>query len=165
MDETLIPVQIGQRFFPQTPDMGAIIQIISESKKFVVCIGHHEAVALEEALQQQEAPRPMTHQLMTSVMLGFDIKVRKAVVTQVVQGNFFGLLVLERKGSDGILQEAHIDCRPSDAFVLSARLGFPLFVTAEVLEDVPEIDVSDIIDAAEDDEMPDFPGLGNDEEE
>lgn len=165
MDDNLIPVQIGQRFFPQTPDMGAIIQIVSESKRFVVCIGHHEAIALEEALQQQDAPRPMTHQLLTSVMLGFDIEVRRAIVTQVVQGNFFGLLVLERKGSDGILQEAHIDCRPSDAFVLSARLGFPLFVTSEVLEEVPEIDVSDLIDASGADDMPDFPGLEINEEE
>ncbi|MAJ28094.1 hypothetical protein CBD41_01585 [bacterium TMED181] len=165
MDDNLIPVQIGQRFFPQTPDMGAIIQIVSESKRFVVCIGHHEAIALEEALQQQDAPRPMTHQLLTSVMLGFDIEVRRAIVTQVVQGNFFGLLVLERKGSDGILQEAHIDCRPSDAFVLSARLGFPLFVTSEVLEEVPEIDVSDLIDASAADDMPDFPGLEINEEE
>lgn len=165
MDDNLIPVQIGQRFFPQTPDMGAIIQIVSESKRFVVCIGHHEAIALEEALQQQDAPRPMTHQLLTSVMLGFDIEVRRAIVTQVVQGNFFGLLVLERKGSDGILQEAHIDCRPSDAFVLSARLGFPLFVTSEVLEEVPEIDISDLIDASAADDMPDFPGLEINEEE
>ena len=165
MDDNLIPVQIGQRFFPQTPDMGAIIQIVSESKRFVVCIGHHEAIALEEALQQQDAPRPMTHQLLTSVMLGFDIEVRRAIVTQVVQGNFFGLLVLERKGSDGILQESHIDCRPSDAFVLSARLGFPLFVTSEVLEEVPEIDVSDLIDASAADDMPDFPGLEINEEE
>ena len=107
----------------------------------------------------------MTHQLLTSVMLGFDIEVRRAIVTQVVQGNFFGLLVLERKGSDGILQEAHIDCRPSDAFVLSARLGFPLFVTSEVLEEVPEIDVSDLIDASAADDMPDFPGLEINEEE
>ena len=165
MDDNLIPVQIGQRFFPQTPDMGAIIQIVSESKRFVVCIGHHEAIALEEALQQQDAPRPMTHQLLTSVMLGFDIEVRRAIVTQVVQGNFFGLLVLERKGSDGILQEAHIDCRPSDAFVLSARLGFPLFVTSEVLEEVPEIDISYLIDASAADDMPDFPGLEINEEE
>ena len=145
--------------------MGAIIQIVSESKRFVVCIGHHEAIALEEALQQHDAPRPITHQLLTSVMLGFDIEVRRAIVTQVVQGNFFGLLVLERKGSDGILQEAHIDCRPSDAFVLSARLGFPLFVTSEVLEEVPEIDISDLIDASAADDMPDFPGLEINEEE
>lgn len=159
MNDELIPIQIGPRCFPQTPDMGAIVQILSENKKFVICIGHSEAIALEEAMQKQESPRPMTHQLMGSIMLGFDIRIRKAIVTQVMQGNFFGMLVLERKGSDGILQEAHIDCRPSDAMVLSARLDFPLFATQEVLENVPEIDVADIIESGEDDPMPDFPGL------
>lgn len=159
MTDELIPIQIGPRCFPQSPEMGAIVQILSESKKFVICIGHPEAIALEEAMQKQESPRPMTHQLMSSIMLGFDIHVRKAVVTQVMQGNFFGMLVLERKGSDGILQEAHIDCRPSDAMVLSARLGFPLFATQEVVDNVPEIDVADIVDSGDDDPMPDFPGL------
>ena len=159
MTDDLIPIQIGPRVFPQTPEMGAIVQILSDDRKFVICIGHPEAVALEEAIQQQESPRPMTHQLMSSILLGFDIEVRKAIVTQVMQGNFFGMLVLERKGTDGILQEAHIDCRPSDAMVLSARLGFPLFVTREVLDQVPEIDVADIVESGDDDSMPDFPGL------
>ena len=159
MTDELIPIQIGPRCFPQSPEMGAIVQILSESKKFVICIGHPEAIALEEAMQNQESPRPMTHQLMSSIMLGFDIHVRKAVVTQVMQGNFFGMLVLERKGSDGILQEAHIHCRPSDAMVLSARLGFPLFATQEGVDNVPEIDVADIVDSGDDDPMPDFPGL------
>ena len=165
MEDPLIPIRIGQRCFPQESDLGAIVQIHSESKNFVVCIGHAEAVALEEALLNHESPRPMTHQLMSSILLGFDIKICRAVVTQVVQGNFFGLLVLERKGSDGISQEAHIDCRPSDAFVLSARLGFPLFVTQEVLDEVPSINVSDILSSPGSDQLPEFPGLGSDEEE
>ena len=165
MNESLVPIQIGQRCFPQSPEMGAIVQINSEDKKFVICIGHAEAVALEEALQKQESPRPMTHQLMSSILLGFDIQIRKAVVTQVMQGNFFGMLVLERKGADGILQEAHIDCRPSDAMVLSARLGFPLFATQEVLDQVPEIDVAELVSSGDDDAMPDFPGLDSEEED
>ena len=45
MNDELIPIQIGPRCFPQTPDMGAIVQILSENKKFVICIGHSEAIA------------------------------------------------------------------------------------------------------------------------
>ena len=104
MSDTLIPIQIGQRCFPQEQELGAIVQILSDAKNLVICIGHAEAIALEEALQKQEPPRPMTHQLLSSILLGFDIEVRRGIVTQVVQGNFFGLLVLERKGSDGFLQ-------------------------------------------------------------
>ncbi len=96
-------------------------------------IGIVEAMAINRHVQQIETIRPMTHDLLLSVIENMGGTLKRIVVNDLVtlksgQGTFYGLLVVEREGS-----EIEVDCRPSDAIALAVRVGCPVFVAEHVL--------------------------------
>jgi hypothetical protein len=140
------------------PD-GAAVFLRAPDKTFVIFIGSTEGEALARAIQGEETPRPLTHDLVRSILLGFDIEITRMVISQILEGTYCATLVLAQKpsGDHQYKNEVRIDTRPSDAFVLAARIGFPIHVSQEVLDQVK--DVSDLISA--DNPLPDFPPLGD----
>jgi bifunctional DNase/RNase len=140
------------------PD-GAAVFLRAPDKTFVIFIGSTEGEALARAIQGEETPRPLTHDLVRSILLGFDIEITRMVISQILEGTYCATLVLAQKSSENHLckNEVRIDTRPSDAFVLAARIGFPIHVSQEVLDQVK--DVSDLITT--DNPLPDFPPLGD----
>jgi len=98
-------------------------------RRLVMFIGPREAGEIGRVLKGQETPRPLTHQLLAAVIRALGAQVEKMVVNRVSQGKFYAELYLRREES---LQA--IDCRPSDAIALSLRMGTPIYVTEEVME-------------------------------
>ena len=82
-------------------------------------IGSPEADAIALKLQDVTAARPLTHDLLRSVITALGATVRHVVVTDLEQDTFFAKLALRL--SDGT--EAEIDCRPSDAIAVAVREG------------------------------------------
>ncbi|HCW44654.1 MAG TPA: hypothetical protein DGU45_05010 [Planctomycetes bacterium] len=136
----------------------------SPSKSFTIFIGSPEGEALNRAVLNEPLPRPMTHDLVGSLLMGFGKSIKKAIVNQIVEGAFCAILILERVGSDGLRNEVHLDCRPSDAFVLSALHQFPLFASQEVLDEVVDVKIEDFIPEENLTDLPKFPELDIDEE-
>ena len=129
----------------------------------MIFIGSYEGEALARALQAEETPRPLTHDLIRSILIGFNLEIRQLVISQIIDGAFCATLILKRcdSESDELDNEVRIDTRPSDAFVLSARLDFPIHVTREVLDNVEDLTNSTDSHIQLPD-PPDFPGLGTD---
>ena len=73
--------------------------------------------------------RPSSFALMESIIKAGGIQIKHLIVSSLQDRVFFGTLVIE---SNGKLIE--IDCRPSDGLMLSAQMGFPLFVAPEVMD-------------------------------
>lgn len=140
------------------PD-GAAVFLRAPDKTFVIFIGSTEGEALARAIQGEETPRPLTHDLVHSILLGFDIEITRMVISQILEGTFCATLVMAQKSSEDHLckNEVRIDTRPSDAFVLAARIGFPIHVSLDVLDQVK--DVSDLMTT--DNPLPEFPPLGD----
>ena len=95
-----------------------------------IFIGQPEATAIAFALDGVETPRPMTHDLLRTVIEELDAEVDRVVVTALAEGTFFAELHLTAAGSPH-----RISCRPSDAMALSARVGCPIFVEDAVLDE------------------------------
>ncbi|TLM81641.1 MAG: bifunctional nuclease family protein [Actinobacteria bacterium] len=105
-----------------------------------IWIGQPEAQAIMYALQDIEPPRPMTHDLLASVIETLDVYVERVEITRVEEGTFYAAIVLR-----GEEQTRVVDARPSDSIALAVRVRAPLFVHEEVLTDAAVEDESIII--------------------
>lgn len=158
MQEEIIEVTI-QKLVGLSPN-GAAVFLQCPEKTFVIFIGSTEGEALIRALHSEETPRPLTHDLIRSLLIGFEIRIRQLVISQIIDGAFCATLILEQgdPGNGDLKSEVRIDTRPSDAFVLAARLDFPIHVTRSVLDQVE--DLTNMTDAQIPlPDPPDFPGI------
>jgi len=93
-----------------------------------IWIGHPEATAILLAVEGVETPRPMTHDLMQSIVEALDAYVERVEITRVDEGTFYAALVLHGEERTRV-----VDARPSDSIALAVRTGAPIFVAEEVM--------------------------------
>ena len=93
-----------------------------------IWIGHPEAAAILMKLQGTPTARPMTHDLVTSMLSELNATVAKVVVTELRENTFHAQITLQVNGS-----EIEIDSRPSDAIALAVRSGAPIYAAEEVI--------------------------------
>ena len=121
------------------------VVILKESERdryLPIWIGPSEANAIAMRLQGLSAERPLTHDLMVSVIASLSSSVSRVVVTHVTDGTFHARLYLE--AADGSEQE--IDSRTSDAIAVAVRTGSTIYVDERVLDEAgvePEQDDGD----------------------
>lgn len=106
---------------PETPDDDRVLPI---------WIGAQEATAILIAVEGAQAPRPLAHDLMRSLLDALDATVERVDVTRIDEGTFYAEVTV-RAASDVHL----IDARPSDAIALASRTGAPVFVAEQVLDE------------------------------
>lgn len=94
-----------------------------------IFIGPSEAQAIVLALDGVVTPRPMTHDLIVTLLADLGATLEAVVVTDLQEKTFFAELHLLR---DGVTQT--ISCRPSDAIAVAARLSTPIRVAEAVLD-------------------------------
>jgi uncharacterized protein len=94
-----------------------------------IWVGVYEANAIALEIEKVTTPRPMTHDLIKNILIGFDTQVHKVVVNELRDDTFFAVIWMERDG-----KVISIDSRPSDALALALRLDCPIFVDEEVLK-------------------------------
>jgi uncharacterized protein len=97
-----------------------------DTRKLAIGVGDAEAIALAFSIQGQEFPRPMTYQLMASLIAASGSAVRTVRITSLREGIFYAQVVL-RGGTT-------VDARPSDALNLAAVAGAPVYVALDLLE-------------------------------
>jgi bifunctional DNase/RNase len=99
------------------------------ARKVPILIGPFEAQAISLPLDGQTPDRPMTHDLMRTIVdrLGCDLV--KIVIDDLWSTTYYAKLFL-RRGDE----EMEVDCRPSDAIALAVRFEAPIFVAEGILE-------------------------------
>ena len=102
-----------------------------------IWVGVMEAQAIALALHGVVPPRPMTHDLMASLITELRAEVDEDVVTDLRNNTYFGLVRLK---IDGDRKIRDVDSRPSDALALALRTGAPIRVAKKILSIVPEFD-------------------------
>lgn len=95
-----------------------------------IAIGNFEAVAIYMALHDEPPPRPIAYDLLRTILEGFDVRVEQVLVTALRDETFFAEITLV--GDGGLVC---IDSRPSDALALALRVGAPVFVADQVVEE------------------------------
>lgn len=106
-----------------------ILQQADGTRRIPIIIGYAEAQAIECKLQEVITPRPLTHDLMVSVMESFGISLHEVYIHRLESGIFAADLVL----SDSEGRRRVVDSRSSDAIALAIRVGAPIYTDAEVL--------------------------------
>lgn len=94
-----------------------------------IWVGRPEANAISLALEGIFTPRPMTHDLIKSVLDTLDAKIISIVVTDLEESTFFSKTHLMHQDS-----EITVDTRPSDAIALALRADAPIFVSEKVIK-------------------------------
>lgn len=94
-----------------------------------IWIGPAEADAIAVKLQGVSVPRPLTHDLLCSVIGALGATVDSVIVCDLKSDTFYAKIVLNVDGS-----QAEIDSRPSDALALAVRTGVPIYVEEAVLD-------------------------------
>ena len=107
-----------------------VLQEAGSSRRVSIVIGLAEAHSIFMHLQHLEPPRPLTHDLMVSMMRANGIVLREVVIDRYVDGMFMSELVVA--GPDG--QETRIDSRTSDAVALALRTEAPIYTTRQVMD-------------------------------
>jgi hypothetical protein len=95
---------------------------------FPIYIGHNEAMAIDRKLNDVEVPRPLTHDLLFSVIGSMGGKLTRVVINDMHDDYYLALLEVAR-GNETIT----VDSRPSDAIALAVRAGCPIYVEEQVL--------------------------------
>ena len=95
-----------------------------------IWIGHSEAAAILMNLQGTEPPRPMTHDLATSIIESLEGEIRQVTVTELRDSTFHALITIVRNGT-----EIELDARTSDAIALALRSDAKIFAADEVIEE------------------------------
>jgi bifunctional DNase/RNase len=107
-----------------------LLKTIDDNRFLPIWIGHPEAAAILMKLQGADTPRPMTHDLIVDMLDQVDSRCERVSVTELRDNTFFASITLSLNGS-----EIELDSRPSDALAIAVRLGVPIFVAEEVIEE------------------------------
>ncbi len=127
-----IRCQLIRIMISETEDSQIIVLKETEGERvFPIVIGFFEAAAIDRRIKGHRLPRPMTHDLLASVIQEMGGRLARIVVTDLKDHTFYANLVVERNG-DEIL----IDARPSDAIALAVANDTPIFVEDHVLDQV-----------------------------
>lgn len=94
-----------------------------------IWIGPAEADAIAIKLQGLSVPRPLTHDLVCSVIEYLGAKVDSVVIAELRNDIFYAEIILKVDG-----EELQVDSRPSDALALAVRTQSPIFVEESVLD-------------------------------
>ena len=137
------------------PGTGAAVLVLrgheAPNRLLPIIVGGAEATAIAIAASGQHAPRPMTHDVMATLVDSFDAHVDAAEVTELRDGAFVANLTLS-----GPMGERRLDTRPSDAIALAMRLNAPLFVSEDVLDAAGTLPVVELDDDEIDAEVGEF---------
>ena len=105
-----------------------ILKDVNGSSVLPIWVGVYEANAIALEIEKVSTPRPMTHDLIKTLLLGLNTALRKVVVSELKDDTFYAVIWLDR---DGDL--ISVDSRPSDALALALRLDCPIYVDERVL--------------------------------
>ena len=99
-------------------------------RRLPIVIGAFEAQSIAIALEKDiQPPRPLTHDLFTSLALNFNIYLKEIMIHKLEEGIFYSHLVCEQNG-----EIKKIDSRTSDAVALALRFNCPIFTYESILE-------------------------------
>jgi bifunctional DNase/RNase len=106
-----------------------ILKDSGSSSVLPIWVGIYEANAIALEIEKVSTPRPMTHDLIKTLLTGLDAGIRKVVVSELREDTFYAVIWVERNG-----ELISVDSRPSDALALALRHDCPIYVDDAVLK-------------------------------
>lgn len=121
VDSVRISVENSQRV--------VILKDLEGDRCLFIWIATPEAYSIAMEIQGQTPPRPLTHDLLRSVITELGGKVERIVISDLIDDIYHARVVLEANG-----RQVEVDSRSSDAIALAVRMKAPIFVSDKVME-------------------------------
>jgi uncharacterized protein len=126
----MIPVRVGGLAIDErTKSPVVLLQEIEGSRVLPIWIGPMEASAIHMELLGKKYQRPLTHDLVISIIEGLKAKVSRVVISDLKESTFFANIYLD--GGSGAIS---IDARPSDSIAIALRSRAPIFIVDKLFE-------------------------------
>lgn len=99
-----------------------------------IWIGVNEGNAIMLKLQNEQLPRPMTHDLLVNILNNLGLKLEKVVISDLREDTYYAVIHMVKNG-----QKIEIDSRPSDALAIAVRANSPIYIDDKVFQKCPII--------------------------
>jgi bifunctional DNase/RNase len=127
----VIEVTVAQLGLDRTTNSPVVILRERDGERVLpIWIGPAEASAIAMELQGIKPPRPMTHDLLKTVIAGLGASMQRVNISAIKDKTYFAELWLSRDN-----QLFQLDARPSDSIALALRMNAPIYTEADLLEE------------------------------
>ena len=116
------------RVSPMSYQRVVILREKDSDRYLPIWIGPAEADAIAVKLQDLSVPRPLTHDLLGTIIDTLGGSILRILVNDLQNETFYAKITIQANG-----EEKEIDCRPSDAVALAVRANVPIFAEESVL--------------------------------
>ncbi len=107
-----------------------ILQTIDGARRLPIWIGPPEASAIAMEIAGKKFQRPLTHDLIVTILKGLQAKIRRVEICDLKQNTFYARITIEAQG-----QLLSIDARPSDSIALALKTKAKIYAAEELLTD------------------------------
>ena len=108
-----------------------VLREVNGERNFAIVIGNPEAIAIDRRLKGIPTPRPLTHDLLASVIDRLGGQLEHIEINDLANGTFFARIHIRQDG-----QIVEVDSRPSDAIALGIASSVPIYVAEHILDEV-----------------------------
>jgi uncharacterized protein len=108
---------------------GLVLSEVIGNRRFSVMIGEPEAQSIALKMNNKKSPRPLTHDLIKSLLTSFEAELKKVLIYDMVNDVFYSELHIMKDEKLLI-----IDARTSDAVALAVRADCPIYIKSEILD-------------------------------
>jgi len=129
-----IPMELSRIIISEINDQQVIyLKEIGGDRTFPILIGIFEATSIDRRVKHYESPRPLTHDLIVSVVESLGGEFQDVMISDLREHTYFAKLRIRFEG-----EVVEIDARPSDAIAVAVTCepSLPIYVDEEVLDDV-----------------------------
>ena len=116
---------------PRSKQPVVMLADLDQKRAILIWIGIFEARAIHSETQGIEPFRPLTHDLLKSIIQKTDGNIEKIIITHVEENVFYATIIIKQNGS---LKE--IDARPSDSIVMALKFKAPIFVSRKLFDEM-----------------------------
>ena len=107
-----------------------ILQTLDGARRLPIWIGPPEASAIAMEIAGKKFQRPLTHDLLVSILKGLQARIRRVEICDLKQNTFYARITIAAAG-----QLLSIDARPSDSIALALKTKAKIFAAEELLTD------------------------------
>lgn len=108
-------------------------------KTFVIYVDEAVGTTISMFMRGVTRDRPVTHDLLGSVMLAFGAKLERVIINHVEGSVFHARMILSAENELHQRKVVELDARPSDSIAMAVQLSAPLFVASKVFDEVEDV--------------------------
>jgi bifunctional DNase/RNase len=140
VNKEVIPIGV-QAVVPT--NSGTAVFLGNEEKIFVIYMDPSVGGAISMFINGAAKERPLTHDLMVSLLQAFGARVDRVIINELQGGTYFARLLLTVENELMQRQVVELDARPSDSIALACQQNAPIFVSRVVWDEVE--DMTDVL--------------------